>query len=97
MQGLFATWRIGGILVEKRELTSSKNKEWRGHVVKVASLGMMHELQCDADQYNKLREGEHLLFEGTFTEQKGNNGVFLRLVLEKTSSLPAAVSKGVGS
>lgn len=97
MQGLFATWRIGGILVERRELKSKNNKDWRGYVVKVASLGMMHELQCDLDQYNKLSEGQHLLFEGSFSERKTGGNTFLQLDLEKWGDLPAAVSKGVAA
>lgn len=98
MQGLFSRWRIGGIVVERRELKSSKNAEWRGHVIKVASLGMTLEVQCDADQYGKIGEGEHLLFEGTFNEQKGQSGVFLRLVLDKVSPIEQAMKpKGVAA
>lgn len=74
---LFAEWSIGGIVTERRELTSKKNETWRGYVVKVASLGATYELQCTAEQFAVIGVGQPLHFKGRFEDQGG----FQRLVV----------------
>lgn len=68
---LSASWSIVGIVVEARELTSQKNKNWKGYVAKVASLGATFELQLSVEQYRQLAAGQMLAFTGRFEEQSG--------------------------
>lgn len=82
MHGLWAKWSIGGIIVDTRVLTSHKNKDWRGYLIKVAGLGQTFEISCTAEQQAKLAAGEHYDFRGTFEEQKGQSGTFMKLILD---------------
>ena len=34
-----STFKISGDVTDRRELTSDKNKSWRGYVVKIAAVG----------------------------------------------------------
>lgn len=65
-QSLF---QIDGVVKELRELTSQKNKNWRGYRCKVATLGAMLELTINHEQYKKLGEGHHMAFVGEIEQQ----------------------------
>lgn len=78
-----ASWRVIGTVVEKRELTSEKNKDWRGWVCKVATFGLTAELQLTRDMFGKVGEGESLDFAGRF-ELSGHN---YRLVTESVQAV----------
>jgi len=66
---LFANWNVCGIVTEKRELTSKKNTDWRGYIVKLATLGESYEVQCTLEQYQAIGDGEHIEAKGKFQEQ----------------------------
>lgn len=68
---LQANWIISGIVTERRELTSEKNKSWRGYVCKLASLGATFEIQLTPEQYNQLADGQMTEMRGRFDEQQG--------------------------
>jgi hypothetical protein len=80
---LSASWKISGIVSERRELTSDKNKSWRGYVVKVASLGTTFEVQVDKRQYEELTPGQLLQLDGHFEDQGGRQ----KLVVDRYSEL----------
>lgn len=76
---LYASWSMMGVVTERRELTSEKNKSWRGYVVKVATLGATFEVQVTPEQYGQIAYGQSLELSGRLEEQQGR----MRLVLVK--------------
>lgn len=79
MKDLTARWQMMGIVGELRELKSPKNKDWRGYVVKLQTLGSTFEVQAEEDQYKKIKEGEAYALQGIFEDQGGR----LRLILKE--------------
>lgn len=79
---LWDQFSIAGIITETRELTSQKNKDWRGYVIKIATLGKIFELTVDQKQFNDLAAGQNLEFIGHFEEQRGNSGTFIKYILD---------------
>lgn len=75
---LYANWTIAGIVKEKRQLTSQKNKDWRGYIIKIATLGDSFELQADLEQFNQIGEGEHIEITGEFEEQNGKQRFIIK-------------------
>ncbi|MEL6310968.1 MAG: hypothetical protein AAFQ17_01160 [Pseudomonadota bacterium] len=82
---LWSQWSIGGIVTERRELTSKKNESWRGYVVSVAGLGQTFEINVTKEQFDELADGQHVHLTGEFENQRGASGSFLRLVLKHIS------------
>lgn len=83
-----AAWKIGGLINDKRELTSPKNAAWRGYVLRLQSLGHTFELGVTAEQYATAAIGELVEAIGRFEEQAGR----LKLVadrIEKRKSPPS--------
>jgi len=80
---LFANWNICGIVTEKRELTSKKNADWRGYIVKVATLGDSYEIQITLEQFRAIGDGEHIECTGKFEEQNNKQ----RFILDKYKTL----------
>ena len=80
---LFANWNVCGIVTEKRELTSKKNADWRGYIVKVATLGESYEIQTTPEQYKAIGDGEHIECTGKFEEQNNKQ----RFVLDNWKSV----------
>jgi hypothetical protein len=58
-------------IIEKRELKSPKNSEWRGYVVKLAVTGSTLEINVVADQFNAVKEGGAYTCRGRFEDQRG--------------------------
>lgn len=83
-----AVWKIGGIVNELRELTSTKNAAWRGYVVKLQSLGHTFELGVTAEQYASLIVGELVEAIGRFEEQAGR----LKLVADRIDKRKATAT-----
>jgi len=96
---LYARWTVAGIITEARELTSPKNKEWRGYIIKVATLGQAFELNVDQKQFHQMAAGQHLIFEGRFDEQRGDKGTFVKYVLDKftDATQPPVAPKKAGA
>ena len=76
---LVATWKIAGLVSERRELTSPKNATWRGYIVKVASLGRTFELTVSDRDFGTLGEGQVVTATGHFDEIGGR----LKLIADK--------------
>jgi len=68
---LYAKWEIGGVVQERRELKSEKNREWRGYVMKIATLGQTFEIQVNEEVYKRLAIGNAAIFTGSFEEFGG--------------------------
>ena len=68
---LQAKFHVVGVVQERRELKSQKNPNWRGYVLKVASLGVLVELTVSAEQFAAIGQGELMEFVGRI-EQAGN-------------------------
>lgn len=85
-----AEWTIAGVVIETRELTSEKSKQWRGYIAKVQAPGMTFELSLDEQMFKAVGEGENLLFRGSFEEQKTDKGTRLRFIAK---CVEQAVSK----
>ena len=79
---LWAKWSIAGVITDARTLTSQKNKDWRGYILKVATLGQTFELGVEAEQYQAVAAGELHEFRGHWEEQRGDKGVFLKLIVD---------------
>lgn len=91
---LNAGWAMAGVVMEKRELTSSKNANWRGYVFKLATLGNTFELNVTQDQHAGVTVGEQLEVRGRFEEQSGR----LKLIAERISKATTQEStKPVGT
>ena len=84
--GLIAQWQMTGQVVQKRELTSEKNKTWRGHVVKVMTMGLTIELNTSKDDWDKIAEGSPYTLGGHFEDQRGT----LKLIVDRVSTPKAA-------
>jgi len=82
---LSASWIIQGVVQELRELKSQKNAEWRGYVVKVASLGQTFEVHVTATQFTELQLNDMLECRGHFEAQGRDN----KFVLDKYSKQQA--------
>lgn len=67
-----ASWKITGDVVDRRELTSEKNKAWRGYVVKVAVVGATLEVQVSEAEFKSLGVGEHVQLAGRFERRSDN-------------------------
>lgn len=89
---LTAGWAMAGVVMEKRELTSTKNANWRGYVFKLATLGHTFELNVSHDQYALLVIGEQLEIRGRFEEQSGK----LKLIAERIAKSTAQESTKLG-
>lgn len=76
---LQASWIVVGTVTEKRELTSEKNKDWRGYVCKLATIGLTAEVQLTPEQFAQVGQGESLRLSGRF-EMSGHA---YRLITEK--------------
>jgi hypothetical protein len=72
-------WQIVGVVNERRELTSPKNPNWRGHVVKLAGLGQTFELQVSLSMFNQVEPGVLMDAAGHFEHQRGE----LKLVVDR--------------
>jgi hypothetical protein len=71
IEGLKAQWSMQGIVNSKRELTSPKNAQWRGYVLKVATLGDSFEVNATAEQFASMNEGEIVKLAGHFETVAG--------------------------
>lgn len=80
-----ASWNVVGVVAEKRELKSQKNTEWRGYVVKLATLGMTAEVQCEHELYKALAVGQQVNATGTFEESQGRLRLLLRELVPSKS------------
>ncbi len=69
-----ASWRIVGVVVERRELTSPKNVDWRGHVVKLATIGATFEVEVNAEQYATVGDGGAYDMSGRFDSRAMKTG-----------------------
>jgi hypothetical protein len=87
LDGLGSAWNIVGQVAELRELTSQKSKDWRGYVVKMATMGSTFEALCSPDVWKGLQIGQLCKFAGHLEDQRGT----LRLMLDRVT--PANVSK----
>jgi hypothetical protein len=67
------TWTAVGMVMEKRELKSSKPTAtaWRGYVAKIACLGLTLEVDLSADLYGVIAEGTAVEAHGLLVEQQG--------------------------
>lgn len=78
---LGSQWSIEGVIQERRPLTSAKSPDWRGWLIKVATLGNAFEIMVGKDQYDMVHEGEVRKFAGEL-EYSGNK---LRLICKTIS------------
>lgn len=69
-----ASWRIVGVVVERRELTSEKNATWRGHVVKLATIGATYEVEVSAEQFKTVGDGAAYDVSGRFDSRAMKTG-----------------------
>lgn len=76
---LGSEWSIEGVIQEKRPLTSAKSPDWRGWLVKVATLGNAFEIMVAKDQFDGVHEGEIRKFSGEL-EYSSNK---LRLICKR--------------
>ena len=83
---LSASWIISGIVTECRELTSAKNKDWRGFIVKLASLGATFEVQCSPQQFRQFSPGMEVECHGLFEEQQGRTKFILSALADAAKS-----------
>lgn len=86
---LFAEFTISGVVKQVRELTSEKNKEWRGYVATVQTLGHTFELNLDHAQYQGITVGSLYVFKGEFDEFAGRTKFICKTVV---TDLPASVA-----
>jgi hypothetical protein len=68
---LFASFKIAGVVKSMRELTSDKNKEWRGYVVTVQTLGRTFEVNVNPGIYSQMLAGSAYIIDGEFDEFNG--------------------------
>ena len=59
-----AQWVMKGVVHEKRILTSAKSPDWRGYVVKVATLGNAFEVSVTKEQFDQVEEQQFRAFSG---------------------------------
>lgn len=81
--GLVTRWEMGGLLNDKRELTSQKQASWRGYVVKIGTLHGVFEALSSAEVWQKLVVGQAYRFGGHLEDQRGT----LRLMLDRVLPL----------
>lgn len=65
---LRALWSISGICVERRELTSPKNKDWRGYFCRVATKGVVVDVDLTPEQFKLVPDGGPVEMTGTFKQ-----------------------------
>lgn len=52
-----SVWKVSGVIVEKRIVTSPKNPTWHMNVAKIATLGSTFEVQIDDEtQFQSLKD-----------------------------------------
>lgn len=66
-----AAWKVTGQVAERRMLTSQKNAEWRGYVVKIATTGLTLEINVAEREYSMLADGMVVVATGRFEDQAG--------------------------
>jgi hypothetical protein len=78
MLGFDASFRIVGVISERRELKSSKNpsSEWRGYVLKVQGLGSTFEVNTDKELFERPSQPQEVL---EFTGNVVMQGSMLKL------------------
>ena len=74
---LFARFELAGVITKKKNLTSKTNKDWKGQVLEVSSLGEKLEIFVSEEIWSVVGEGEHLLFKGPL--QGADRGVKLSI------------------
>lgn len=87
-----ASWRIVGVCVERRELTSEKNASWRGYVCKLASMGGSFEVELTPKQFTTVGEGEAYDACGRFDPRATKTGG-TRVIFVAQSIKPLAGAK----
>ena len=92
-----ATWRIVGVVAERRELKSEKAsaKDWRGYVVKVMTLGATFEITVTHDQFDKVGDGEPVEMVGRFEQRPTDKGgIMTKFIATGVSHQGKAVPRG---
>lgn len=69
-----ATWRIVGIVSERRVLKSEKSKDWRGHLLKVMTLGATFEVNVSEEQHAAVGDGQMIEAVGRFEQRATDKG-----------------------
>lgn len=83
------TWSISGVLMEARELRTSKDNKIFAYVLKVAAMGGTYELQTrDPNIFNAHGAGTQVNCTGTFEQYNG------QLRLSVVTVQDAAKTKG---
>ena len=72
-----STFKISGDVTDRRELTSDKNKAWRGYVVKVAVVGATLEVAVNEEQFKSIGVGESITVAGRI-DRRGDGVVQLQ-------------------
>lgn len=67
---LFARFELAGVITKKKSMTSKTNKEWKGQMLEVSSLGEKLDIFVSDDIFAAVGEGEHLLFKGPLHGQE---------------------------
>lgn len=81
-------FQVEGLIAERRELTSAKNATWRGYILKVATIGSTLEMNCTAEQFNSVADGDGVACQGKIEDQAGRMRLTL-IVMKKTGEKAA--------
>jgi hypothetical protein len=94
MSKLFANVRsdfhIVGELLERRYVTSEKQKGWELHILKIAGKGCTLEVQVPKDVYEGAQKGAAYQVTGSITVESGRT----KLIAESVTMLAEVVSSG---
>lgn len=70
-----ARWEVAGVTIECRDVRSQKNKDWRGYFAKIATKGMVAEVELNEQLFPKVQEGGTVVLRGFF--KNGERGIKL--------------------
>lgn len=96
MSALFGQVRsdfgIVGELLDRRLVTSDKQKDWKLHILKIAGKGCTLEIQVAQDVFEAAVQGEAYQIEGTITAENGRTKLIAEKVIMMRASSPRGAS-----